>query len=116
MTITNDARRVDRKIMARGRARLRRHPLKIQKIETIWSAIHGKPGLCPPEHRRGNYGVGEGTPGQLNRAVEGAPMTWSLVLGMSPDIEALVLRLNRDIYGDGGQIKMAAISALEIAC
>src|SRR5262245_28341825 len=66
----------------------------------------------------GIHGVGEGTLGQLNRAVEGALHDMEpLVVGMSPfDIEALVLRLNRDIYGDGGQIKMAAISALEIAC
>jgi galactonate dehydratase len=66
----------------------------------------------------GLYGIGEGTLGQLNRAVEGALHDMKpLVVGMNPfDIEALVAKLSRDVYGDGAQIKMSAVSALEIAC
>lgn len=64
------------------------------------------------------YGVGEGTLGQLTHSVEGAIRDLKpLVLGLSPfDIEAMVSKLCRDVYGDGAQIKMAAISAIEIAC
>jgi galactonate dehydratase len=66
----------------------------------------------------GLYGIGEGSLGQLNRSVEGAVRDLKpMVIGMSPfDVEALVAKLCRDVYGDGGQIKMAAISAIEIAC
>jgi galactonate dehydratase len=66
----------------------------------------------------GLYGIGEGTLGQLNRAVEGALRDLTpLVVGMNPfNTEALVAKLSRDVYGDGGQIKMSAVSAIEIAC
>jgi galactonate dehydratase len=93
--------------------------LKIQKIETYLVGNPWKTWLFVRVMTdEGIHGVGEGTLGQLNRAVEGALRDMEpLILGMSPfDIEPLVLRLNRDIYADGGQIKMAAISALEIAC
>jgi galactonate dehydratase len=40
-----------------------------------------------------------------------------LVLGLDAfQIEMLVLRLSRNVFADGGQIKMCAISAIEIAC
>lgn len=66
----------------------------------------------------GLHGIGEGTLGQLNRSVEGALRDLKpMVIGMSPfDTEALVAKLSRDVYGDGAQIKMSAISAVEIAC
>src|SRR5262245_47182715 len=108
-------RRVDREGHGhRGRARLRRvNLLKIQKIETYLVGNPWKTWLFVRVITDdGIHGVGEGTLGQLNRAVEGALHDMEpLIQGMSPfDIEALVLRLNRDIYADGGQIKMAAIS------
>ena len=41
----------------------------------------------------------------------------SFVLGLDVfQTELLVTRLSRHVYADGGQIKMCAISALEIAC
>lgn len=40
-----------------------------------------------------------------------------MVMGMSPfDTEALVAKLSRDVYADGAQIKMSAMSSIEIAC
>ncbi|HUQ91595.1 MAG TPA: mandelate racemase/muconate lactonizing enzyme family protein [Bryobacteraceae bacterium] len=66
----------------------------------------------------GLHGIGEGSLGQLNRAVEGALRDLKpLIIGRSPfDIEDMVSRLCREVYADGAQIKMSAISAVEIAC
>ncbi len=66
----------------------------------------------------GVHGVGEGTLGHLHQSVEGAIHDFSpLVVGRDPfDVEAIVQTLSRDVYADGGQIKMAAIAAIEIGC
>ncbi len=66
----------------------------------------------------GLHGVGEGSLGHLNQAVQGAVRDITpMVVGMDPfDIEAMSLKVTRDIYADGGQIKMCALSAIEIAC
>ena len=66
----------------------------------------------------GFHGIGEGTLGHLSRTVEAAVHEMKpLVLGLDAfQIEMLVLRLSRNVFADGGQIKMCAISALEIAC
>src|SRR5215471_13724348 len=66
----------------------------------------------------GVYGIGEGTLGHLSRTVEAAIHEMKpLILGLDVfQIERLVLRLGRDVFADGGQIKMCAISAVEIAC
>ncbi len=66
----------------------------------------------------GLYGIGEGSLGHLSRTVEAAVHEMKpFVLGLEIfQTEMLVMRLNRHVYADGGQIKMCAISALEIAC
>jgi galactonate dehydratase len=70
------------------------------------------------ETDEGIYGIGEGSLGQLSKTVEAAVHEMkSFVLGLDVfQTELLVSRLSRFVYADGGQIKMCAISALEIAC
>lgn len=66
----------------------------------------------------GIYGIGEGSLGHLSRTVEAAIHEIKpLIIGLDVfQTELLVMRLSRHVYADGGQIKMCAISALEIAC
>lgn len=66
----------------------------------------------------GIHGIGEGSLGQLSRTVESAIHEFEpFVIGFEPfQIEAIVHRLSRDVFADGAQIKMCAISAIEIAC
>lgn len=70
------------------------------------------------ETDEGIHGIGEGTLGQVSHSVQAAIHELKpLVLGYEPfQTEALVQRLSRDVFADGGQIKMCAISAIEIAC
>jgi galactonate dehydratase len=70
------------------------------------------------ETDEGISGIGEGSLGQLSKTVEAAVHEMkSFVLGLDVfQTELLVTRLSRHVYADGGQIKMCAISALEIAC
>lgn len=66
----------------------------------------------------GIHGIGEGSLGHLSKTVQAAIHEMKpFILGLEVfQTEALVWRLNRHVYADGGQIKMCAISALEIAC
>jgi len=66
----------------------------------------------------GLHGIGEGSLGHLSKTVETAVHEMKhLVIGLDIfQTELLVSRLSRHVYADGGQIKMCAISALEIAC
>ena len=66
----------------------------------------------------GIYGIGEGSLGHLSKTVETAIHEIKpFILGLEVfQTETLVTRLTRHVYADGGQIKMCAISALEIAC
>jgi galactonate dehydratase len=66
----------------------------------------------------GIHGIGEGSLGHLSKTVETAIHEMkSFIIGLEVfQTELLVLRLSRHVYADGGQIKMCAISALEIAC
>ncbi len=66
----------------------------------------------------GIYGMGEGSLGHLSKTVETAIHEIKpFILGMEIfQTELLFTTLNRHIYADGGQIKMCAISAIEIAC
>lgn len=92
------------------------------KIKSIDSYIVGNPWknwlFVRVETNDGLHGIGEGTLGHLNHSVQGAVEDMrSFVTGMDPyDTELLVTRLSREIYGDGGQIKMCAIAAVEMAC
>jgi galactonate dehydratase len=66
----------------------------------------------------GLHGIGEGTLGQLSPTVASAAQKMkSMILGYDPfGIESILLRLTRDLDADGGQIKMCAVSAIEMAC
>ena len=66
----------------------------------------------------GLHGIGEGTLGQLSRTVEAAVHEMKpLILGLEVfQVEAIVQRMARDVFADGGQIKICAISAIEMAC
>jgi galactonate dehydratase len=66
----------------------------------------------------GIHGIGEGSLGHLSKTVEAAVHEMKpFILGLEVfQTETLVTRLMRHVYADGGQIKMCAISALEIAC
>jgi len=66
----------------------------------------------------GIHGIGEGSLGHLSKTVETAIHEIKpLILGLEIfQTELLVTRLQRHVYADGGQIKMCAISAIEIAC
>lgn len=92
------------------------------RITDIRTVIAGNPWknwlFVRIETDAGIHGVGEGTLGHLNQAVQGAIRDITpRIRGMDPfDIEAISLTVTRDIYGDGGQIKMCALSAIEMAC
>jgi galactonate dehydratase len=66
----------------------------------------------------GIHGIGEGSLGHLSKTVESAVHEMKpFIIGLEVfQTELLVTRLCRHIYADGGQIKMCAIAALEIAC
>src|SRR5512141_2704495 len=66
----------------------------------------------------GVYGVGEGSANFFAKTVEAAIHEIKpLAIGLDPfQIEILVQKLTRDLYTDGGQIQMCAVSAIEIAC
>jgi galactonate dehydratase len=66
----------------------------------------------------GLHGVGEATMNFFTRTIEACIHELKpFVLGLDPfQIELITQRLVRDVYGDGGQIHMCAVSAIEIAC
>jgi galactonate dehydratase len=65
----------------------------------------------------GIHGVGEGTINYFARTVETAIHELApFVIGMDPfQVETISQRLIRDVYGDGGQLHMCAVSAIELA-
>ena len=93
--------------------------MKITEIET---AIAGNPWknwmFVRVETDESVYGIGEGTFNGFARTTEAAVHEIKhLILGRNPfDIEALVQRLTRDLYTDGGQIHRGAVAAIEMAC
>ncbi len=66
----------------------------------------------------GLHGIGEGTLNGFAKTVEAAIHELShCVIGMDPyDVEALSLRMFRDVFSDGGQIQGSALAAVETAC
>jgi galactonate dehydratase len=66
----------------------------------------------------GIVGIGEGSLGHLSKTVETAIHEMKpLIIGLQVfQTELITTRLQRHVYADGGQIKMCAISAIEIAC
>jgi galactonate dehydratase len=93
--------------------------MKITNIETYLVGNPWKNWLFVKiETDGGIYGIGEGSLGHLSKTVETAIHEMKpFVMGLEVfQTEMLVARLSRHVYADGGQIKMCAISALEIAC
>jgi galactonate dehydratase len=66
----------------------------------------------------GIHGVGEGTLNAFSATVETAIHELrDEYIGLDPSqVELLLQRTVRDVYTDGGQIHMAAVSAIEVAC
>lgn len=66
----------------------------------------------------GVTGYGEGTVNGFAATVAAAiEELQEAYLGLDPhDVELLLQRMVRDVYSDGGQIHMAAVAAIEIAC
>jgi len=94
-------------------------PLKITDIKTYLVGNPWKNWLFVQMFTdEGTYGIGEGSLGHLSKTVEAAIHEMKpFILGLDIfQTELLVGRLSRNVYADGGQIKMCAISALEIAC
>jgi galactonate dehydratase len=93
--------------------------MRISKIETFLVGNPWKNWLfVKVSTDEGIHGIGEGSLGHLSRTVEAAvheikPFIMGLEIFQT---ELLVHRLMRHVYADGGQIKMCAVSAVEIAC
>jgi galactonate dehydratase len=64
------------------------------------------------------HGIGEGTANAFGKTVEAAVHELSpLVLGMDPfQVEMISQKMIRDVYTEGGQVHMAAVASIEIAC
>lgn len=75
----------------------------------LFIRLHTKDGL---------YGIGEGTLNGFAKTVEAAVHELEhLFVGMSVfDVEAITLKMIRDVYSDGGQIQGSALAAIETAC
>ena len=92
------------------------------KIKDIKTYLVGNPWknwlFVQVETDEGIQGIGEGTLGHLSRTIETAIHELKgQILGLEVfQIEMLLRRFVRDIYADGGQILMCAVSAIEIAC
>ncbi len=65
----------------------------------------------------GIHGIGEGTLNYFARTIEAAIHELKpLIIGMDPfQVETISQRLVRDVYSDGAQVHMCAVSAIEIA-
>ena len=89
--------------------------MKIVNIESYLVGNPWKNWLFVQVHTdEGIVGTGEGSLGHLSKTVETAvheikPFIMGLEIFQT---ELLVSRLSRQVYADGGQIKMCAISAL----
>jgi galactonate dehydratase len=92
------------------------------KITAIDTYIAGNPWknwlFAKVTTNEGIYGIGEGTLNYFARTIEAAIHELKqFVIGMDPfQIEIISQRLIRDVYSEGGQVHMCAVSAIEIAC
>ncbi len=92
------------------------------KITAIDTYIAGNPWknwlFAKVSTDEGFYGVGEGTLNYFARTIEAAIHELKpLIMGMDPfQVEIITQRLTRDVYSEGAQIHMCAVSAIEIAC
>jgi galactonate dehydratase len=92
------------------------------KIVSVDTYIAGNPWknwlFAKVQTDEGIYGIGEGTANFFAKTVEAAIHELKpLVMGMDPfQVEILSQRLIRDVYTEGAQLQMCAVSAIEIAC
>ncbi len=92
--------------------------MKITAIETFIVGNPWKNWLFAKVHtNEGIHGIGEGTMNFFAKTIEAAIHELKPhILGLDPfQVETLGTRLVRDIYGDGAQIHMSAVSAIETA-
>ncbi|NOU95542.1 mandelate racemase/muconate lactonizing enzyme family protein [Paenibacillus sp. LMG 31456] len=93
--------------------------MKITDVETYIVGNPWKNWLFVKLHtEEGIYGIGEGTLNGFAKTVEACIHELKhLYIGMSAfDVEAITLRMIRDVYSDGGQIQGSALAAIETAC
>jgi galactonate dehydratase len=92
------------------------------KITAIDTYIAGNPWknwlFAKVSTDEGIHGIGEGTLNYFAKTVETAIHELKpLIMGGDPfQVEILSQRLIRDVYSEGAQIHMCAVSAIEIAC
>src|SRR5438270_6698506 len=94
-------------------------PMSIRNIETYIAGNPWKNWLfAKVTTDEGLYGIGEGTLNVFAATIDAAIHELSpLVIGMDPfQIEIITQKLTRDVYSEGGQIHMCAVSAIELAC
>jgi galactonate dehydratase len=93
--------------------------MKITSVETFIAGNPWKNWLFTKVSTdEGIYGIGEGTLNYFAKTIEAAIHELKqFVIGMDPfQIEIISQRLIRDVYSEGGQLHMCAVSAIEIAC
>src|SRR5437773_12330438 len=92
------------------------------KITNVKTYIVGNPWknwvFTKLETNEGLYGIGEATLNGFAKTVEAAIHELkSLYIGMDPfQTELIVQKMTRDVYTEGGQLHMAAVAAIEVAC
>src|ERR1700738_158925 len=93
--------------------------MQITKVHTYLAGNPWKNWLfAKVETDAGIYGIGEGTLNYFAKTIEAGIHELSpLIIGMDPfQVELIVQRLVRDVYSEGAQVHMCAVSAIEIAC
>jgi galactonate dehydratase len=101
---------------------LRPEALQQVKITDVKTYLVGNPWknwlFVRVETDEGIHGIGEGTLGHFSGTVATAiEENKALLVGRDVfRIESMITRWMREIFADGAQIKMCAISAVEIAC
>lgn len=70
------------------------------------------------ETDEGIHGVSEATQNAFAKTIEAAVHELRMhYIGMDPfQTELIVQKMSRDVYSDGGQLHMAAVAAIEVAC
>ena len=93
--------------------------MKITRVDTYIAGNHWKNWVfAKVSTDEGLHGIGEGTLNYFGKTVEAAINELSpLILGMDPfQVEIISQKLIRDVYSEGAQVHMCAVSAIEIAC
>ena len=92
------------------------------KITEVKTYIVGNPWknwlFVKLETDEGLHGISEATQNAFAKTIESAVHELSAhYIGMDPfQIELIVQKMSRDVYSDGGQLHMAAVAAIEVAC